>query len=81
MAGLMYGLCMRLDSVLSRMEMVESIAVEVHSLLEFADCTVCSLQSGSCFLVAFLVLDNERVLLLLMGQEAKGPSIRVSVST
>lgn len=40
MAGLMYGLCMRLDSVLSRMEMVESIAVEVHSLLEFADCTV-----------------------------------------
>lgn len=40
MDGFMYGLCMRLDSVLSRMEMVQLIAMEVHSLLEFADCIV-----------------------------------------
>lgn len=38
MAVFMYGLCMRLDSVLSRTEIVLLVAAEAHSLLVTAGC-------------------------------------------
>lgn len=40
MAVFMYGLCMRLDSVLSRTEIVLLVAAEAHSLLVTAGCAL-----------------------------------------
>lgn len=37
----MYGLCMRLDSVLPRTKIVLLVAAEAHSLLVPAGCTRC----------------------------------------
>jgi len=72
MAVLMYGLCMRLDAVLSRTEMVLLVAAEAHSLLVSAGCALWE------WLIALLVVDN-KFLVLLVDQKAKDPSICVSL--
>ena len=66
MAVLMYGLCMRLDAVLSRTEMVLLVAAEAHSLLVSAGCALWE------WLIALLVVDN-KFLVLLVDQKAKAP--------
>lgn len=69
----MYGLCMRLDAVLSRTEIVLLVAAEAHSLLVSAGCALWE------WLIALLVVDNKQVLVLLVDQKAKDPSICVSL--
>lgn len=64
---------MRLDSVLSRTEIVLLVAAEAHSLLVTAGCALWE------WLIAVLVVNNQQVLVLLMGQKAKDPSICVSL--
>lgn len=70
-------------SVLSHMEIVQLIAVEVYSLLPFAECAVwgwlaqlCGVGVTGVLLIAIWLLDNNQILLLPMGQKAR-PSVHL----